>query len=77
MFIANFINLNLHNVFWGELASQWNTLLHLAVLSLLLYVNALKLHTTLTFHFTKSCGTHADTIICWLPMVQKFMMEPC
>jgi len=50
---------------------------HLAVLSVLLYVNALKLCTALTFHLTKSCVTHTDTVICWLTMVQKFMMEPC
>jgi hypothetical protein len=57
MFIANFINLNLHNLFWDELASHWNSFVRLVFLSLLLYVSSLKLCTVLTFHFTKSCVT--------------------
>jgi hypothetical protein len=57
MFIAKFINLNLYNLFWDQLASHWNSFVCLAILSLLLYVSALKSYTVLTFHFTKSCVT--------------------
>lgn len=78
MFIVNLINLN---VFWsckmcfgvGDLASPWKSLFILGSTSVSSsHANVLKLLTTLTLYFMKSCVRCCDKRICWPPMLGKF-----